>query len=193
MSLHRSVPALIAAAGLFVARCSTGDTEATTVDTPTSSEDLAVTAASFDLSVGDDQRFLAGVLTPDRQVIGGGNVDMIFTHLGDDAGTDDDPGPSATATGSFLPVPGTPTRADLPEPAVLGEPAGGHHLEDSSQHADGSDGHDHENLSAAGVYEATADFDRAGFWQVAVTADLDEGSSGSFRVMEDELRPFTQR
>jgi hypothetical protein len=189
MSLHRTVPALIAAAGILVASCSTGDTEATTVDTPTSSEDLAVTVASFDLSVGDDQRFLAGVLTSDRQVIGGGNVDMAFTYLGDDAGTDDDPGPSATATGSFLAVPGTPTPTDLAEPVVLGEPAGGDHLEDNGQQLDG-DGH--ENLSASGVYEAAADFDRSGFWQVAVTADLngeERAGTAVFEVQDDAQVP----
>lgn len=63
MSSHRTVLALIAAAGLVVASCSTGDTVATAADVPAPSEDLAVTVASFDLSVGDDQRFLAGVLT----------------------------------------------------------------------------------------------------------------------------------
>jgi len=192
MSSHRTVLALIAAAGILLASCSASDTQAPAADTSTPSEELAVTVASFDLSVGDDQRFLAGVLTPDRQVIGGGNVDMAFTHLGDEAGMDDGRGPSTTTTGSFLPVPGTPTPTDLAEPVVLGEPAGGHDLDDSGDHSDGGDGYDHENLRAAGVYEATADFHRAGFWQVTVTADLDgQGRTGTavFEVQDDGQVP----
>lgn len=188
---HRTVLALVAAAGLVVASCSAGGRQATTAATPTSSEELAVTVASFDLSAGDDQRFLAGVLTPDRQVIGGGNVDMAFAYLGDDASTDSDAEPATTATGSFLPVPGTPTPTDLEEPVVLGEPAGGHHLEDSGDSGNG-DGHDHEDLSAAGVYEATADFDRAGFWEVTVTADVDgwvRTGTAVFEVQDDAQVP----
>jgi len=197
MSFHRTVLALAAVTGGVVASCSAGDTEAATVDTPTSSEDLAVTVASFDLAVGDDQRFLAGVLTPDRQVIGGGNVDMAFTHLGEDGGADDDPGASITAAASFLPVPGTPTPANLVEPAILGEPAGGHQLEDSGQPSDGGDGHEDEDLSAAGVYETVADFDRPGFWQVTVTADLDgEERTGTtvFEVQDEaQVREVGER
>ena len=198
MSLHRPVLALMAAAGIFVASCSTGDTEATAADTPAPSQDLAVTVASFDLSIGDDQRFVAGVLTPDRQVIGGGTVDMAFAYVGADGSTDDDPDPFATASGSFLPVPGTPTPADLAEPVVLGEPAGGHHLEGSDQHAEAGGGHGdgprhrEEDLSAAGVYEATANFHRAGFWEVTVTADLDgqeRTGTAVFEVVDDAQVP----
>lgn len=187
---HRTVLALIAA-GVAAASCSSDDT-ATTAVTPTSSDELAVTVASFDLSLGDDQRFLAGVLTPDRQVIGGGTVDMAFTHLGDDASTDDEPRPGATDTASFLPVPGTPTPTDLEEPVVLGEPAGGHHLEDSGEHSDGGDGYDHEDLSPAGVYETTADFHDSGFWEVTVTADVGgkvRTGTAVFEVQDDAQVP----
>lgn len=192
MSSHRTVLALLAA-GLLVASCTTGDSPATTAAMPAPSEDLAVTVASFDLSVGDGQRFLAGVLTPDRQVIGGGTVDMSFKHLGDHDSQDADTEASATATGSFLPVPGTPTPTDLTQPVVLGEPPG-FHPEDSGQHTDvdAGDGHDHENLSAAGVYQATGDFDRAGLWQVTVGVDVDgEERSGTavFEVQREAQVP----
>lgn len=195
MSPHRTALALLAV-GVLLASCSAGDDGATGAGTRAPSEDLAITVASFDLSVGKDQRFLAGVLTPDRQVIGGGTVEMAFSRLVGDGGAAadgvaaDGVEPSATATGSFLPVPGTPTPADLTEPAVLGRPAGGHGAEGGSGHEGSSGGHEGEpeDLSASGVYQATADFDRAGFWQVTVTADLEgkqRTGSAVFEVQQD--------
>lgn len=150
--------------GLLAAACG-GGTDGDGVAVPTGgptgrADQLAVAVASFDLAVGDGQRFIAGVLTPDRQLIARGTVEMTFFFLGADqaSGT---PEPVATTTATFLPVPGK-------EP----EPGGGPAIIDDP--------------AAAGVYRADVSFDRAGFWGVGVVARMVDGEtvrgSASFRV-----------
>lgn len=151
--------------GVLVASCASanGAPEAS-VGATAADHGLAVVVASFDVAVGDDERFLVGVFTPDRQIVGGGDVQMRFTPPGEAAGTE----PVREVTGRFLPVPGSGTPADLPAPVVLGQPA-------SHEHAPGeaSSPHDHGEPDAAGVYETRVDLDRAGIWQVTVSATLD--------------------
>ena len=124
---------------------------------------LNVAPASFDLAVGEDRRFLAGLFTSDRNLVLGGEVEMQFFYLGDEAGSQT-PEPVATTTGAFLPVPGKEPPEQLTTPTAVA-PA-----------------------DASGVYETTVDFDRAGFWGVGIRVLLEDGrqlqGTGSFAVAE---------
>lgn len=169
--------------GLAAACASANGASEANVGTTAEDQQLAVVVASFDVAVGDDERFLVGVFTPDRQIVGGGEVDMEFTPPGEGAGTQ----PAREATGRFLPVPGSGTPPDLPSPVVLGEPA-------SHEHAPGeaSSPHDHGEPEAAGVYETRVDLDRAGIWQVTVTASLDgatRSGTAAFQVVDAHQVP----
>ncbi len=127
---------------------------------------LSVAVASFDLAVGDDRRFIAGVFTPDRQLIGHGEVDMRFFDLGDEATSD--PQVLATTTASFLPVPGKEPQGESPTPTILDDP------------------------QAAGVYQTRVDLPHAGFYGVAVAAEVDGErlvGTASFQVHEDQQVP----
>lgn len=150
-----------------------------------SDDSLSVAVASFDLAVGDDQRFIAGVLTPDRMVIGGGEVEMAFAYLP----TDGDPQPRGTTTASFLAVPGKEPSETLSQPTVLGAAA-------AHDHSDGAD-HSHppdpaDDPQAAGVYQTRVDLDQAGFWQVTATATIDgehRTGTAAFEVASEQEVP----
>ena len=129
-------------------------------------DDLIVQVASYDLSVRGRSRFLVGLLTPEQLFVSGGSVDMRFTYLG----TEDDPvseeGP--TARGRFLPVPGEEDHVHA------GEPAAGPASE------------------GRGVYAAQVAFDRAGTWEVEVTAPVKGDSAtatAAFQVREEPQVP----
>jgi hypothetical protein len=130
--------------------------------------ELDVFPASFDLAAGTPSRFLAGIGTGGNLFVSGGTVDMTFSFLGEDQATE--PEPFGDATGTFLPLPGEEL-----DP-VPGRPTA----------APGE--------SARGVYvvdEMT--FDRPGFWEVLVTADLGGGGvrrgTGAFEVLPRPLVP----
>lgn len=153
----RRTTAALALAAFAVAGCA-GDEPAQTPDpTPTTTETaaagLSVAVASYDLAVGDDQRFIAGLFTADREVVLGGEIEMRFFYLGED-GTAASPEPvTDNVTGVFLPVPGKDPDTPLDEATVVA-PA-----------------------DAAGVYEATVDFDQPGFYGLAVRVPLADGST----------------
>lgn len=176
MSERRRLGTLLAALAVLGASCSSvsgAPQPPAAVGDP--GRQLAVVVASFDLAVGEDQRFLAGVFTSDRQVVGGGEIQMRFTPPGQPA---DEVADRAT-TGRFLPVPGSGTPADLPSAAVLGEPA-------AHQHEPGqtSSPHDHGEPDAAGVYETRVDLDRPGLWEVEITAAVDGSERSGTAVFE---------
>ena len=165
--------ALLATLVVAAAACNGGGSDSATNDAPTSAAapagtQLNVATASFDLAVGDDRRFLAGLFDSNRNVVLGGEVEMQFLHLGDvdDAAT---PEPVATTTGTFLPVPGKEPAQPLQEPTVVA-PA-----------------------DASGVYETTVDLDRPGVWEVRVSLQLDDGQqlegTSTFVVAEKPLVP----
>lgn len=171
------VPAVVAV--LATACVPTGGTPAadsatTTDDAATTDEQLAVVVASFDLAVGQDQRLLTGVFTPDRQVVGGGEVQMQLTPPAGGG-----PAGPTEVTGGFLPVPGTGTPADLPAPTVLGAPASHDH-----DPGEAAQPHDHGDPEAAGVYAARVDLDRPGIWEVTVTATVDGTTRSGSTVFE---------
>ncbi len=129
---------------------------------------LSVAPASFDLAVGEGARFTAGVFTPERELVVGGEVQMQFVYLGEEQAATS--GESvATTTGTFLPVPGREPEGDLDQPRLTEEP------------------------TATGVYETTVDFDRSGFYGVVVSADVrDLGEvrgTASFQVLPEHQVP----
>jgi hypothetical protein len=160
--------AIAALLAVLATACGTAPSPVGSSPTPAATEQsLAVAVASFDLAVGDQQRFIAGVLTPDRQVIGSGEVRAEFFFLGE-ADASGQPQPLSTTTATFLPVPGKEPGTDGDAPTVLDDP------------------------EAAGVYETTVDLPRPGFYGVAVTAEVDgqeRSGTASFEVAAEHQVP----
>ncbi|MGH2686501.1 MAG: TlpA family protein disulfide reductase, partial [Actinomycetota bacterium] len=123
----------------------------------------------FDLAVGVPGRFMVGLVTQGPQgnlFVAGGSVDLEFFHLGEDQATGRDPAGSATA--SFLPIPGsTGPYPSRPEPVTAS--------------------------SGRGVYAVEEfEFDRPGFWEVEVGADLagePARATGAFEVLAEPEVP----
>jgi hypothetical protein len=127
-------------------------------------DEIVVQAANYDLFVGDGSRFIAGVLTPEQLFVSYGSVDMKFFYLGTERGSGEaEAGP--TATGRFLTIEGDPsTEGPVAGPASEGR----------------------------GVYAADVTFDRAGFWAVELTAELDgspKTGQAVFEVLEEPRYP----
>jgi len=128
---------------------------------------LAVTVASYDIAQGAPRRFLAGVETSDRRLVTFATVDMKFAFAG--TGKGEASGPELRTTGRYLPVAGS----DVPEPPPI-KPR----IVTASQ--------------SRGVYATMVGFDRPGFWEVEVTADLDgklRRGTGAFQVLESARLP----
>lgn len=120
--------------------------------------DLVVAPAGFDLAVGEDQRFIAGVYRADRQLVIGGDVAMSFFYLGEDGTGEQEL--VAETTASFLPVPGAEPEGDLGTPRLA------------------------ESTSVTGVYQTRVDFDRPGVWGVGVAVDVGEGTQTATALFE---------
>lgn len=123
--------------------------------------ELVVQAANYDLVAGEPSRFIAGVLTQDQLFVSHGTVDMAFFYLGTKEGEGTaEEGP--TATGEFLAIEGEPQEGPIAGPASSGR----------------------------GVYSAEVTFDRAGYWAVELSADLDGQKRSGRAVFEvrDEHR-----
>jgi hypothetical protein len=166
--VRRVVAAL--ALALVAAACSSsdGDGAEPSSDTTEAAQDLVVQVASYDLAVGPPTRVIAGVITRDQRLVGYGTVTMRFSYLGtgQPGGQAEASGPPVEAT--FLPVAGT----DLPSPAP-----------DEPRLVEGSE---------RGVYSAQRGFDRAGFWQMEVTARVggeERKGRGAFQVLDHHLVP----
>ena len=118
-------------------------------------EGFNVFVASYDVAVsapGKPRRFIVGLTDAKDQPVSYGRVAMRFAWLGEGS----QPGnvtaePTLSATGTFLPIPGSNPEAlagsGKPRPTPPSE--------------------------ARGVYAAQVAFDRAGYWGVEVRADLD--------------------
>ena len=131
------------------------------------SESLIVQPATYDLAAGAEERFIAGLLTPDQLFVSWGSVDMSFTYLGTEAEPSEEPGPEATA--EFLHIDGEHPTGEAPSEPAIGPPSEGR-----------------------GVYATHTTFDKAGFWEVEVGATI-EGErvtgTGAFEVAEEHLYP----
>lgn len=139
----------------------TTDPSANPSGQPSGTAEYVVAPASFDLAVGEDQRFLAGVYTSDRQLLIGGEVPMSFFYLGEEGASQE---LVAETTGTFLPVPGEEPEGDMSTPHLA------------------------ESTTVTGVYQTEVGFDRAGLWGVGVVVDLGDGpqtATATFEVAEE--------
>jgi hypothetical protein len=158
--------ALIAVAALLLAACSRGPGA---VDgEPTPGQGLAAQVASYELVAGEENRLIVGLLTEENRLLAGGEVEFSFAFLGTEESPESERAGETTAT--FLPLPGQegttlPTRPTIVSPA-----------------------------EARGVYRAEGvTFDRAGFYQVEVRADLGAGdvrtATAAFEVVAEPVYP----
>ncbi len=150
--------ALAAAATITVACASTPDSAQ-----PSASDELSVAIASFDISVGDDRRILAGLFTPEQELLGFGTVRMQLGPLQEDGSVT----AASDVTATWLPVPGMEPEGEGTAPRLLvGE-------------------------SGTGVYQASVDLTEPGTWGVRVIAELDNGDvlTGQtiFNVLDEPL------
>jgi hypothetical protein len=162
--------ALVVAAGLLLSGCGGGDDDtgaAGDTSSTTAPDAVQGSVASYDLAVGPASRFMVGIFNEAKGPIGFGTAALSFFFLGEkDASGTPQPGP--TATGTYLPIPGSQTPADTSKPSYL--PA-----------------------DQRGVYAADVAFDRAGFWGVAAAVDLEGGrqeAKAVFQVLPKHEVPF---
>lgn len=124
-------------------------------------DDLAVAVASYDVAVGGPGRFIVGLLTVDKRLVGYGHVDLRFSYVGTkEAARPAAPGPPMPA--SYLPIPGSVEPSPPPPtPQIV------------------------KSSDSRGVYATDVAFDKAGFWQVEATATLNgkvRRGTGAFAV-----------
>jgi hypothetical protein len=165
-SMRRLVPVLLASA-LLATACSSGGTPTPGASSTQQVAQVAAAMATSDHYTGAPQRVSVGLILPDNRLVSFGSVDFTFSYVG----TADHPvaaeaGPSATAV--YVPTPGTPDRASPPTATLPSE--------------------------ARGVYQAEdVTFDKAGFWQLDITADVQglgaQRSRTTFPVLDDPAYP----
>ena len=153
----------IVAVLVLLAACAGGDEEAAPRDDATSGGELIVQAANYDIAAQEPTRFIAGVLTQDQLFVSYGEVEMAFFYLGTEQGEGTaEEGP--VTTGEFLAIEGDNQDGPIAAPASSGR----------------------------GVYSADVTFDRAGFWAVQLSAEIEgethEGRS-VFEVFEEHQLP----
>ena len=164
----RRVLVALVALGALAAACSSdgGGTGNRSPSTPPRAQVVAI-IASVDLYSGAPQRVSVGLVTNDNELVSYGSVDFAFSYIGTaEEPAEPEPGPSATAT--FVPTYGSEGTGDAPAITLPSE--------------------------ARGVYEASdVTFDRAGFWQLAVTADVEDlgpqRALATFAVTEEPALP----
>lgn len=163
----RSLLAALLALVLIGACASEPDGGAGPGASPDASSELIVQAANYELVAGEDSRFIAGALTPDQLFVSYGTVQIDFFYLGTRRGEGTgEEGPSAT--GTFLPIEGSAEGPSGNTPVAV----------------PGSRGR--------GVYAAEVTFDRPGFWEAEVTAELEDGARtgrAAFEVYEEHRYP----
>lgn len=157
---------MLAVVALLTVSCS-GDVDSPTAKTDPS-EVLHGEVASYDLAAGNASRFTVGLFTGDELFVSFGTVELEFSYLGE-KGAAGEPEPGPSAVGSFLLVPGTDPET-IPEHPVAAPASRGR-----------------------GVYAAEASFDRAGFWEVEVTADIEgrgvRSATAAFQVLPEHRVP----
>jgi hypothetical protein len=152
---------------VLVAACTSGGDDGPPSPIGTQPGELVAQLATSDHYVGAPQRVSVGLFAADGRLVSFGSVDVIFSFVGTmQESVQPQPGPTATAV--YLPTPGTPNGGTGPR---LTEPSEGR-----------------------GIYQAEdVTFDRAGFWQVDVVANVqglgDERTSTTFPVLQDAAYP----
>jgi hypothetical protein len=150
----------------LAAACTSGDPDSS--PTGLTGDVVSAGMASSDHYVGAPQRVAIGLQLGDGRLVTFGTVDVSFSYLGTAEAPVDPPerGPAAVAV--YLPTPGTADEASGPTLSLPSE--------------------------ARGVYQAEdVTFDRAGFWQANVTADVAglgvQRASTTLEVLEDPAYP----
>jgi len=165
VTIHRPLAVLAVVASVAVA-CGNAGKRLPDRSKP---DDLVVEVASYDLAVGPPGRLIVGALTADHRFVGFGTVQMRFAYLGATKDSGAAPAYGPPSNGTFLVIPGT----QVPTPAPT-QPT----LVDAS--------------TGRGVYATTVAFDRAGIWQVQVTASIArrmQQASGAFMVASRHAIP----
>lgn len=131
---------------------------------------IVAQVAGYDHVAGRHQRFLVGLLGNDSGLVGYGEIDLAFSYLGTEDKPISRPLPGLKAKATYRLVPGQTTSANTAGPRPI----------------KGSEG--------VGVYAADdVLFDKPGFWQVLVTAEL-EGrpikAEAKFAVVTKSGIPF---
>lgn len=158
--------ALLAVVLVVAASCSgDGDAPQATTDP---SKALHAEVASYDLAAGDETRFTVGLFTGDQLFVSFGTVELDFSYLGE-RGATGEPEPGPSAVGRFLLVPGTDPETIPDRPLAVPASRG------------------------RGVYAAEVSFDRPGFWEVEVTADIEgrgvRSATAAFQILEEHRVP----
>ena len=137
---------VVSLAAVLAASCSKS-TPAADVSPTSGANAMQAIVASVDLYVNAPQRVLVGLPFANGTLVSYGTVSFAFSYTGTAASSSaPQPGPSATAT--YVPTPGTPDGAGS-GPSVT------------------------QPSAARGLYEASGvTFDKAGFWEVVVTAEV---------------------
>ena len=140
-----------------------------TTGTTAGNDKVQGSVASYDLAVGPAGRFMLGMFNEadGKGPIGFGTAAFSFFFLGEnDASGTPQPGP--TASGAYLPLPGSQTPpGDTSKPVYL-------------------------PTDQRGVYAADVAFDRPGFWGVAAVIELDgrQEVKTAFKVLPKHEVPF---
>lgn len=153
--------------GLVLAACTSNGGAETEPTRSKPAAQVVASMASSDHYAGAPQRVSLGLILADNRLVSFGSVDFSFSFVG----TAEEPvepqaGPSAVAV--YLPTPGTPEEATGPVVTLPSE--------------------------ARGVYQAEdVTFDRAGFWEVEVLADVEglgvQRARTTFAVQDDPAYP----
>lgn len=159
--------ALVLLASLLAACTANGEESPPSGGSGPGQAQLNALLASSDLYVGAPQRVSVGLLLNDGRGVNFGSVDFVFAYVGT-AEQPQDPEPGPSATGVYLPTPGTPEGGGTP---TVTQPSEGR-----------------------GVYQAEdVTFDHAGFWEVEVSADIEglgaQRAAVTFAVLEDPAYP----
>jgi len=138
-----------------------------TTGTTAGPDEVQGSVASYDLAVGPAGRFMFGMFNEAKGPIGYGTAAFSFFFLGEDSASGT-PQPGPTATGTYLPLPGSHAPAgDTSKPVYL-------------------------PTDQRGVYAADVVFDRPGFWGVSAVVDLDgrQEVKTAFKVLPKHVVPF---
>jgi hypothetical protein len=164
----RTAIALLSLA-LLATACSGGSGDRTTETTAQAGQDkLAVEVGSYDLTADKKTRFLVGLIAQDNEFVSYGTIKLGFAFLGKDqpASTGQT---TITATGRFLPIPGSQPAEGKTGPVALAA------------------------ANARGVYVAEVTFDQPGYWGVLVNADLQgqgaASATATFQVLAKNQVP----
>jgi hypothetical protein len=165
-----SVIALTLAVSLTLVACGGGGKKekgATGGSTSSTGPDkVQAQVASYDLAVGPPARFMLGMFNEAKGPVGYGTAALSFFFLGETqaSGT---PQPGPTATGTYLPLPGSP-----PPPADTSKPS-------------------YLSTDQRGVYAVDVAFDRPGYWGVSAVVDVDgqQKANTAFKVAPKHTVP----